>query len=232
MPIIDFREIPRADIANGNQDTFEMFAREFLEITGYRIVSGPDRGADQGRDLIAEEIRTGVGGETKIRWLVSCKHMAHSGRAIGVNDEVNVSDRVKAHGCQGFMGFYSSVASAGLSQRLEALQRETPGFEFNILYREIIERTLLDGQLDHIFERYFPDSFSAWNKRRVRLTLDLSPELVDLLQRLADATGETKSDVMRKSLVLMEFAVEAKRAGKRFGMAHHGQNLEVEIVGL
>jgi hypothetical protein len=62
MPRVDFNEIPSPAIADGTQDTFEMFAREFLELTGYRIVSGPDRGADQGRDLIAEEIRTGVGG--------------------------------------------------------------------------------------------------------------------------------------------------------------------------
>src|SRR5437867_920193 len=132
MPRIDFKEIPP------DLDTFEMFAREFLELTGYRIVSGPDRGADQGRDLIAEETRTGVGGKTTVRWLVSCKHMAHSGRAVGVDDELNISDRVRAHRCQGFIGFYSTLASAGLTQRLEALQRETQGFEFIIFYREII----------------------------------------------------------------------------------------------
>lgn len=232
MPRIDFKEIPRADVANGDQDTFEMFAREFLELTGYRIVSGPDRGADQGRDLIAEEIRTGVGGETKIRWLVSCKHFAYSGRAVGANDELNISDRVKAHGCQGFIGFYSSLASAGLTQRLEALQRETPGFEFIIFYRENIGKTLYEPRFDQIFERYFPKSFSHWYKRRVRLTLDLSPEFDKLLQSLADMSGETKSDIMRKSLVLMEFALQAKRAGKKFGIAHDNQSLATEIVGV
>jgi hypothetical protein len=40
-----------------------MFAREFLELTGYYIFSGPDRGSDQGMDLIAEESRKGVGGK-------------------------------------------------------------------------------------------------------------------------------------------------------------------------
>lgn len=69
-------------------------------------------------------------------------------------------------------------------------------------------------------------------RTKVRLTLDLSQELDELLQRLADSTGGTKSDVMRKSITLMELAVEAKRAGRRFGVAHEGQNLATEIVGL
>ena len=71
MPQLDFKEIPQANLSNGEQDTFEMFAREFLELLGYEILSGPDRGSDLGRDLIVQEIRTGVGGETHIKWLVS-----------------------------------------------------------------------------------------------------------------------------------------------------------------
>lgn len=67
---------------------------------------------------------------------------------------------------------------------------------------------------------------------KVRLTLDLSPELDELVGRLAKITGATKSDVMRKSIALMELAVEAKRAGKKFGIAHEGQTLATEIVGL
>lgn len=73
---------------------------------------------------------------------------------------------------------------------------------------------------------------SGAGRTKVRLTLDLSPELDELLQHLADTTGGTKSDVMRKSIVLMELAVEAKRAGKRFGVAHDDQSLAREIVGL
>jgi hypothetical protein len=31
MPQLDFKEIPQANLASGEQDTFELFAREFLE---------------------------------------------------------------------------------------------------------------------------------------------------------------------------------------------------------
>jgi predicted transcriptional regulator len=68
--------------------------------------------------------------------------------------------------------------------------------------------------------------------KKVRLTLDLSPELDELVGRLAKITGGTKSDVMRKSIALMELAVEAKQAGKKFGIAHEGQTLATEIVGV
>lgn len=68
--------------------------------------------------------------------------------------------------------------------------------------------------------------------RKVRLTLDLSPELDELVGRLAKITGGTKSDVMRKAIALMELAVEAKRAGRKFGIAQEGQTLATEIVGV
>lgn len=74
MAVLDFKEIPEAHVANGLQDTFELFAREFLEFMGFKIISIPDRGADGGVDLIVEEHRHGIGGVTIVRWLVSCKH--------------------------------------------------------------------------------------------------------------------------------------------------------------
>jgi len=67
---------------------------------------------------------------------------------------------------------------------------------------------------------------------KVRLSLDISPELNALLERLATTTGGTKSDVLRKAIALMEVVVEAKRQGKKFGIAEKDQPLATEIVGL
>ena len=69
-------------------------------------------------------------------------------------------------------------------------------------------------------------------KEKVRLSLDISPELNELLERLANLTGGTKSDVLRKAISLMEVAVEAKRQGKKFGIAEKDQQLSTEIIGL
>jgi hypothetical protein len=57
MALINFKEIPEAHIASGEQDRFEMFGRDFLEYLGYKILSDPDRGADGGVDIVVEERR-------------------------------------------------------------------------------------------------------------------------------------------------------------------------------
>jgi predicted transcriptional regulator len=70
------------------------------------------------------------------------------------------------------------------------------------------------------------------DRDRVRLSLDLSPELNSLLEDLASAIDGSKSDVLRKGIVLMELAVRAKREGRKFGIANPEQSLATEIVGL
>lgn len=160
MPVLDFKEIPEAHKATGLQDTFELFSRDFLAFLGYKIISDPDRGADGGVDIIAEEKRTGVGGETIIRWLVSCKHKAHSGNSVNPGDDANITDRVIANNCQGFIEFYSTLASAGLSGILDGLKGR---IEFQVFDKEKIERELLHSSRGlEIAERYFPKSLSEW----------------------------------------------------------------------
>lgn len=160
MPILDFKEIPEAHKASGLQDTFELFARDFLAFIGYMIITDPDRGADGGVDLIVEERRTGVGGETIIRWLVSCKHKAHSGNSVSPTDDGNISDRVTANKCQGFIGFYSTLSSSGLSGILEGLKDR---IEYQIFDKEKIERELIHSSRGlEIAERYFPKSLTNW----------------------------------------------------------------------
>jgi len=160
MPVLDFKEIPEAHKATGLQDTFELFARDFLSFMGYKIITDPDRGADGGVDLIVEEKRTGVGGETIIRWLVSCKHKAFSGNSVSPTDDGNISDRVTSNNCQAFMGFYSTLASSGLSKNLEGMKKN---FEYQIYDKEKIEKELVHSSKGlEIVERYFPKSLSAW----------------------------------------------------------------------
>lgn len=67
--------------------------------------------------------------------------------------------------------------------------------------------------------------------RTIRLSLELSEELNDRLEALAAAVGGTKSDVLRRGIVLLEIAVDARKRGLRFGIAHAGQQLATEIVG-
>ncbi len=162
MPIIDFTEIPEPNLSSGKQDSFELFARDFLAVTGYKIIEGPDRGADGGRDLIVLEVRKGITGESHIKWLVSCKHKAYSGKSVSVDDELNIIERVEQKGCNGFLGFYSSVPSSSLTQRLEGL---IPRIEYQIFDHEKVETSLLGSIAGlSLAERYFPKSFEKWKR--------------------------------------------------------------------
>lgn len=173
MPSVDFKEIPEANQGSGLQDTFELFARDFLMTLGFEVEEGPDRGADNGRDLIVLERRKGVAGETLVRWLVSCKHYAHSGRSVTAADESDLNDRLVIHNCSGFIGIYSTLPASSLSNKIQNLEEKI------IVDRERIESNLLktpEGLL--LFKRYFPLSFTAWS--------DDNPEPVKLLE---DQTG-------------------------------------------
>jgi hypothetical protein len=70
------------------------------------------------------------------------------------------------------------------------------------------------------------------DRSKVRLSLDISTEMNSLLEQLSATTGGTKSDVLRKAIALMEIAVDAKRQGKKFGIAEKDQQLATEIIGL
>lgn len=68
---------------------------------------------------------------------------------------------------------------------------------------------------------------------RVRLSLDVSPELNQLLEELARETDSSKSDVLRKAIALMDVAVEAKEQGKKLYVSDRApEGASREIVGI
>ena len=67
---------------------------------------------------------------------------------------------------------------------------------------------------------------------RVRVSLDISAELYEKLQAMARDIHGTKSDVLRKSLVLMDVALEARKNGKKIGLADRSDQLTTEIIGI
>ncbi|MBW4699175.1 MAG: DNA-binding protein [Aphanocapsa lilacina HA4352-LM1] len=67
---------------------------------------------------------------------------------------------------------------------------------------------------------------------KVRLSLDVSQELYQVLDEIARMEETTKADVLRRSIALMQVAVEAKRQGLKFGAADQDQVLKTEIVGI
>lgn len=67
---------------------------------------------------------------------------------------------------------------------------------------------------------------------KIRMNLQVSSELSDVLDKIAGETGSNRSDVIRQALALMKVAHEAKQNGKRLGLVTDPAKLETEIVGL
>ncbi len=67
---------------------------------------------------------------------------------------------------------------------------------------------------------------------KVRLNLQVSADLNDMLERIADDTGSNRSEVIRQALALMKVAHDAKVDGKRLGIVSDPSRLDTEIVGL
>ncbi len=154
--IIDFKEIPVANKGGGGQDRFEQFACDLLERMGFEILQRPHRGADGKKDIIVSEIRSGIENKTNIKWLVSCKHYAHSGRSVNDQDEPDIGDRLSAHGCDGFLGFYSTIPASSLSNKLSACKNQ---FEYTIYDCTRIEKAVLSSrQRERLLHSYFPES--------------------------------------------------------------------------
>ncbi len=151
--MIDFKELSHTD------DTWELFARDFLSERGFFIESPPDRGPDGGKDLLLTERLHGNLNSYRFRWLVSCKHFAVSGKAVSEKDEPSILERVSSFGADGFIGFYSTLPSSGLNSRLRALRDEKKLKDYSIFDNRAIENLLVTVGYSHILMRYFPSSY-------------------------------------------------------------------------
>ncbi|HLL53883.1 MAG TPA: hypothetical protein VK447_10070 [Myxococcaceae bacterium] len=66
----------------------------------------------------------------------------------------------------------------------------------------------------------------------VRYNLDVSTDMDRTLDEMAFQIGGTKSDLFRKAVALMMFAVKAKQQGQIVGILDKDNNLVSRIVGL
>jgi predicted transcriptional regulator len=69
-------------------------------------------------------------------------------------------------------------------------------------------------------------------KKQIRLSLDVSSELNNILDQMAEKTHSSKSEVLRKSIALMEVAVDEKSKGNHLGVVSKDQKILKEIIGL
>jgi hypothetical protein len=153
--MVNFTEVPH------DTDGWELFARDYFVESGFFIESPPDRGPDQGKDILISEQLTGRVGNYRMRWLVSCKHLAASKRAVSEKDEPNIRERLESFEADGFIGFYSTLASSGLNSRLGALRRARKIKDYSVIDHRVIENALVTVGYSHLMMRYFPKSYQT-----------------------------------------------------------------------
>ncbi len=67
---------------------------------------------------------------------------------------------------------------------------------------------------------------------KIRLSLDITPEANELIEKMAEDLGTSKAEVMRKAIAVMKVAVDAKKDHKHLGVSTKRESLETEIVGI
>jgi hypothetical protein len=112
--MLDFRELPQ------DGQAFEQLIREILFSQGLHVQwSGV--GPDGGRDLICHETTKGTFITSTRTWLVQCKHFAHAGRSVGVDDLDDIVTSCTQHGATGYLLACSTQPSSAVVNRLEGV---------------------------------------------------------------------------------------------------------------
>jgi hypothetical protein len=65
-----------------------------------------------------------------------------------------------------------------------------------------------------------------------RLAMEVSPELVELLDKLAARSHTTRIEVLRKAIALLDVSAQAKDDGRKIGILDENDKLIQEIVGI
>jgi hypothetical protein len=156
--VLDFRELPSDGVA------FEQLTREILFLQGL-TPHWTGAGVDGGRDLVVEETVTGPLHQFSRRWLVSCKHSAHSGRPVGKASLGGVKDDCSRVGAQGYLLVCSTHPSSGSVQHLAELASNLRNDLVTATWDAVyIERELNKPRGHNLAHIFFPESMrrSPW----------------------------------------------------------------------
>lgn len=154
--MLDFTELA----PDGND--LERLAREILFGLGYRPY-WTGKGQDRGRDLVfVEEFASMFAPQTR-KWLVSCKHNAHSGNAVSVNDLGEIVDTCAQHEAQAYLLVCSTYPSSAVVDRLNGISTNQNSI-LKATYWDsvIIERHLSTPRLWTLAQHFFPRSAAGW----------------------------------------------------------------------
>ncbi|MEI9920918.1 MAG: restriction endonuclease [Bacteroidota bacterium] len=156
--MLDFKELSK----DGND--LELLIREILLTKGYKV-QWSGKGPDGGKDLICHENRESEFLADSKVWLLQCKHKAHSGNAVGLEELDDIVDSCNHHQAKGYMLICSTYPSSKVIERLEGITRNLKN-DIDAIYWDAvkIEQILSTPRLWRIAQSFFPKSSknSSW----------------------------------------------------------------------
>lgn len=148
--MLDFKELDK------DGDDFELLIRELLYNKGLEVYwSG--KGPDGGKDLLCIERYQSCFKEFNRRWLVQCKHNAHSGKSVGVSELGGIENSCGLYNADGYLLVCSTFPSATVVKTLEGIEDNKKITTAFWDYRTL-ERQLLVPENWSIVNMFFPNS--------------------------------------------------------------------------
>lgn len=114
--MIDFTELSQ------DGDAFELLMRELLSHRGLEVY-WTGRGPDGGKDLICSERMVGNFDVSIKRWVVQCKHNAHSGSAVSCSDIDSIENICGANEADGYLLACTTYPSSTLMTMLHDINK-------------------------------------------------------------------------------------------------------------
>ena len=153
--MIDFKELPQDGTA------FEQFIREMCLIYDLHP-QWTGKGPDQGRDILINERARGPIGDFSRRWLVQCKHFAHSGKSVGRDDLDSIVDDCRQVGAEGYLLACSTQPSSSLVTKLAEIAEKPENRLVTTTWDGVdLEKRLTEPYCFSLGHLFFPRSFAA-----------------------------------------------------------------------
>lgn len=151
--MINFAELPK------DGTDFELLIRDLLQRRGMEVYwSG--KGPDGGKDLICIERTASALKSSMKRWVVQCKHNAHSGNSVGADEIIDIRGVCDANKATGYVLACTTQPSSALISKFDSVESNT-GISITFWDGRKIEHELMKPQNWDIAEQYFPQSVKA-----------------------------------------------------------------------
>ena len=152
QPLIDFKELNRS-VAGEDLERLTFFLAERMHLhpewTG--------RGADGGKDLVLTQHFTDPL-KASLRWLVSCKDHARSGKAVVEVELPNPFDlKMRQHNAHGFLLVTTTTAAKTTKEVLDSLA-EQKSFFTDVWDAARLRKLLLKPENDDLLKQFLPES--------------------------------------------------------------------------